>query len=88
MKIIIYFAVTRYDERIYMKEQESEKAQSRFVDIADDLMNLKNELDWSELDKAYQPKEVGCYQAVVEYRQTAEDDYALVVILCTPVCLI
>lgn len=88
MKIIIYFAVTRYDERIYMTEQESEKAQSRFVDIVDDLMDIQNELDWSELDEVHQPKEVGCYQAVVEYRQTAEDDYALVVISCTPVCLI
>lgn len=88
MRIIIYFAVTRYNERIYMTEQKGEKDQNCFADIVDDLMDLQNELDWSELDEVHQPKEVGCYQAVVEYRQTAEDDYTLVVILCTPVCLI
>lgn len=88
MRLIIYFATTRYDKRIYMTEQEREKSQSRFVDVVDDTMDLKNELDWSELDEDYQPKEVGCYQAVVECRQTAEADYTLVVISCTPVCLI
>ena len=88
MRIIIYFAVTRYDDRIYMTEQEKEKSQNRFVDMVDDIGDLKNELDWSELDEAHQPKEVGCYQAVIEYRQTAEDDYSLVVISCTPVCFI
>lgn len=88
MRILIYFAVTRYDDRIYMTEQEKEKSQSRFVDIVDDIYDLKNELDWSELDETHQPKEVGCYQAVIEYRQTAEDDYSLVVISCTPVCVI
>lgn len=70
MRIIIYFAVTRYDDRIYMTEQEKEKSQNRFVDMVDDIGDLKNELDWSELDEAHRPKEVGCYQAVIEYRQT------------------
>ena len=88
MRIIIYFAVTRYDDCIYMTEQEKEKSQSRFVDMVDEIGDLKNELDWSELDEAYQPKKVGCYQAVIEYRQTAEDDYSLVVISCTPICFI
>lgn len=88
MRIIIYFAVTRYDERIYMTEQEGEKLQSRFVDMVDDIGDLKNELDWNEIDEVHQPKVVGCYQAVVEYRQTTEDDYTLVVISCTPICLI
>ena len=85
MRIIIYFAVTRYDDCIYMTEQEKEKSQSRFVDMVDEIGDLKNELDWSELDEAHQPKKVGCYQAVIEYRQTAEDDYSLVVISCTPI---
>lgn len=88
MRIIIYFAVTRYDDCIYMTEQEKEKFQSRFVDMVDEIGDLKNELDWSELDEAHQPKKVGCYQAVIEYRQTAEDDYSLVVISCTPICFI
>lgn len=87
MKIIIFFAVTRYNERIYMTEQENDK-HSRLVDLIDDCTDLQNELDWSELDETHQPNTVGCYQAVVEYKQTAEDDYSLIVISCTPVCLI
>ena len=87
MKIIIYFAVTRYNDRIYMTEKENNK-QNHLTDIIDDYTDLQNELDWSELDETHQPNEVGCYQAVVEYKQTAEDDYSLIVVSCTPVCLI
>lgn len=44
MRIIIYFAVTRYDDRIYMTEQEKEKSQNRFVDMVDDIGDLKMSL--------------------------------------------
>lgn len=87
MSFIIYFAVTRYDERIYMTEQENENPQICFVDMLDNINDLKNELDWSELDEIYQPQEVGCYRAVVECRHTDEDDYMRVV-SCTPICFI
>ncbi len=87
MSFIIYFAVTRYDERIYMTEQENENPQICFVDMLDNINDLKNELDWSELDEIYQPLEVGCYRAVVECRHTDEDDYMRVV-SCTPICFI
>lgn len=49
---------------------------------------MKSELDCVEVDEIHKPEEVGCYQAVVEYRQITEDDYNLVVISWTPVCLI
>ena len=87
MKFIIFFAVTRYNERIYMTEQEDETC-SRLVDLINDCIDLQNELDWSELDEAHQPNAVGCYQAVVKCIQTEEDDYSLIVTSCTPVYLI
>lgn len=89
MRTCLYFAVTCYNEYIYLTEKEITNGEhSRIIDLIDDSLSLQSELDWSEVDKIHRPEEVGCYQAVVEYRQTAEDDYSLVVISCTPVCII
>ena len=89
MRFTIYFAVTCYNEYIYLTEKELTNGEhSRIVDLIDDSLSLQSELDWGEVDEIHKPEEVGCYQAVVEYRQITEDDYNLAVISCTPVCLI
>ena len=87
----VYFAVSDFNDYVYLKEKITENTQTninKFLDLIDDYGDLKSELDWSRLDENDRPKEAGCYQAVVEYRQTAEDDYCLSVISCVPVHLI
>lgn len=91
MRYLLYFAVTCYNDYIYMTERNmagSPKDASRLIDLIDDYKDLQSELDWSQLDEEYKPKDTGCYQAVVQYRQTAEDDYSLDVISCTPMCVL
>ena len=96
-KRMVYFAVTRYNDRIYLTEREqnylTEREQKNdecihLINLIDDYTDLQNELDWSELNETCQPNELGCYRAIVECRQTAEDDYSLVVTSCTPTYLI
>lgn len=87
MRFILYFAVTCYNDYIYMTEKgmsDNPKDASRIIDIIDDYTDLKTELNWSQVDEEHKPDLVGCYQAVVKYRQTAEDEYSLDVITCTP----
>lgn len=84
MRMLIYFAVTQYNEYIYLSEQKlpQRKNQCRFVDLINDTYDLKNELNWATLNPKYKPNAVGIYEAVIEYTQTAEDDYSLNVIGC------
>lgn len=76
MSFIIYFAVTRYDERIYMTEQENENPQICFVDMLDNINDLKNELDWSELDGIFNLKK----QDAIE--QLLSADIQMKMIIC------
>ena len=90
MKYILYFSVTCYSDYIYMTEKkmaDSPKDASMLIDIIDDYKDLKSELNWSQLDEVHKPDVVGCYQAVIQYRQICEDDYSLDVISCTPICI-
>ena len=88
-KLMVYFAVTRYNDRIYLTEREQKNDECiHLIDLIDDYTDLSNEFDWSELNETCQPNEIGCYWAIVECRQTAEDDYSLVVTSCTPTYMI
>lgn len=91
MKYLLYFAVTCYNDYIYITEKNmagNPKDTSRLIDLVDDYKDLKDELNWNQLNEEHKPDVAGCYQAVVQHRQTAEDDYSLDVISCTPMCVL
>lgn len=90
MRICVYLAVNVHQSYMYLTERKLHnlKNASRLLDLICDQNALESELNWNQIDEEHKPTTVGTYQAVVEYVQTAEDDYRLDVISCTPVCLI
>lgn len=92
MRICLYFAVNQYQSYMYLTERKqhdfTNASTSRLFDLICDQNALEKELVWDKIDEEYKPTTVGIYQAVVEYVQTADDDYRLEVISCTPICLI
>ena len=73
--ITAYFSVSKYGDYTYLHEKftnpnKAKENQARLIDIM-----LQNQ----------QPKEVGVYAAIIQHVQTAEDDFRLDVISCTPV---
>lgn len=90
MKYTLFLAVNIYKEYMYLDETPLapiKPNQSRLLDLIDDMNALENELNWGNIDKEYVPENVGMYQAMVQFVQTAEDDYRLDVIHCTPICI-
>lgn len=88
--ITVYFAVSKYGDCMYLHEKFTNEDkiaanQSKLIDIIDDYKNLEEELAWDKLIQNQKPKEAGLYAAIVQYVQTAEDDFRLDVISCTPV---
>lgn len=91
MKICVWFAVNKYNEFIYLDESEMEnhsKNQCRIIDMIDDMYSLNTEFDWEKIDSDHKPNRVGMYQAIVQFVQTAEDDFRIDVISCTPHAMI
>ena len=93
MKICLYFAVNGYQNYLYLTERKLHTFNfnnnaSRLFDLICDQNALEHELNWNKIDEIHKPTAIGTYQAVVEYVQTADDDYRLDVITCTPICLI
>lgn len=91
MRICLYFAVNEYKSYMYLTERKLHtfnKNTSRLFDLICDQNALEHELNWNKIDEIHKPTKVGTYQAVVEFVQTADDDYRLDVISCTPICLI
>lgn len=88
--ITVYFAVSKYNDFMYLHEKftHPDKAasnQSKLIDIIDDYTSLEGELEWDKLMENQKPNQVGVYAAIVRQAQTAEDDFELNVISCTPV---
>lgn len=88
--ITVYFSVGKYGDYTYLHEKftnpnKADEKQSRLIDVIDDYRDLKSEFCWNKLLPNQQPKEVGVYAAIIQHVQTAEDDFRLDVISCTPV---
>ena len=94
MRILLFFAVDRHNKILYLYDKPYNHPakffpnQSSLEDMLNDMDDLEHELDWSKLDEEYKPDTVGMYQAIIEYEQTAEDDYTLYVTHCTPVSIL
>lgn len=79
MKRRVYFAVANNSCIMYLGEEplgEEPKKMLNFCDCIQDIYDLGSEFEWS-IEK---PTEEGVYRAEVQYIQTAEDDYKLVVL--------
>jgi len=83
---LLYFAVSKCGDYVYLSERTFDNTKIRLLDMIDDACALNLELEWTQLDKKYFPGDAGMYQAIVQFVQTAEDDYQLVVTHCVPVC--
>ena len=79
MKRKVYFAVDNIKNIIYINEKplgEERKNISKFCDLIQDRYDLSIEFEWN----IKKPTVEGLYRAVVQFIQTAEDDYKLVVL--------
>ena len=79
-RALIYLAVDDNSNVIYLssKQMQGSCFDSTFIN---DKNDLENELEWG---KSEIPKDVGCYQAIIEYEFSAVDNFPFKVISCTP----
>lgn len=88
-RYLIYFAVNDTGNCLFMAEYKkfdnNPKNITHFPEIVNDANRLETELSWEKIPV---PKDIGCYQAVVELIQGVGRDHTLHVRSCTPVCLL
>jgi hypothetical protein len=83
-RALIYFAIDDNANVIYLssKQMYGSHFDSTFIN---DRCDLENELLWEKIEI---PKNVGCYQTVIEYEFSAVENILFKVISCTPLIIL
>ncbi len=83
----INFVFSEKQEMIFFNEHIWRNDRPSFRQlIKNKITDLKDLLDWTQLNSMLMPKCIGMYQASVEYKELPNGEYKLIVLSCEPLC--